>query len=422
MRIITLRAENVKRLRAVEITPDGNTVVIAGRNAQGKSSVLDAIWMALAGGNGAKDTSRPIRDGEKKAKVELDLGDLVVTRRWTDKTTTLEVTAKDGSRYSSPQTVLDGLIGRLSFDPLAFAQQDPKGQLATLLSVVELPFDPAELAQKRQTVFDHRTDANREVRRLEALVSSLPAVPAQTPDEEQTATAIGAELEAALENARAREIVKQAYERELERVADAREEIKRLEKLLGDANDALADATKASEAALAEGNALPARVDPEPIRAKLAEVDKTNELVRAKRQGTQLRAQLKEFEELADSLTRQLDQIDQSKTDAIAAARMPLEGLSFDEDGVLYNGVPFSQCSAAERLRAGIAVAMALNPTIRVIRITDGSLLDAENLALIDEMAAEHDFQIWLERVDETGSVGITIEDGEVVTIAEVAA
>ena len=162
MRIVRLQAENVKRLRAVEIAPDGNVVVIAGRNAQGKSSVLDAIWMALAGGSGAKETSRPISDGEERASVVLDMGDIVVTRRWTSSGTTLEVTSPDGARYPSPQSLLDGLLGRLSFDPLAFAQQDPKGQLATLLSVVDLPFDPAELDTERDVAFAQLLEGYRE--------------------------------------------------------------------------------------------------------------------------------------------------------------------------------------------------------------------------------------------------------------------
>ena len=79
MKIIELQAENVKRLKAVEITPNGTLQVIGGKNAQGKSSVLDAIWLALGGGKAAKDTPLPIRDGEATAKVRLDLGDLVVT-------------------------------------------------------------------------------------------------------------------------------------------------------------------------------------------------------------------------------------------------------------------------------------------------------------------------------------------------------
>lgn len=422
MRIITLTAENVKRLKAVEITPDGNVVVIAGRNAQGKSSVLDAIWMALAGGSGAKETSRPIRDGEKKASVVLDLGDLIVTRKWTAAGTSLEVAARDGAHYSSPQTILDGLIGRLSFDPLQFAQQDPKGQLATLMSVVELPFDPATVDAERALVFEQRTDVNRELRRLEALVSAQPAVPAQTPDDEMSATAIAAELEAALEGARKRDEVTQQYARATDTVKEREADIARLEKELADARDVLNDARNLAADLLEQGKALPAAVDPDPIRARLAEVDATNALVRAKREGTELRSRLASTTETSEELTKELEKIDRSKADAIAAAKMPLDGLSFDEDGVLYNGVPFSQCSASERLRVGIAVAMALNPKIRVLRVTEGSLLDSENLRLIEEMCGEHDFQCWIERVDETGSVGIVIEDGQVAQVAEAVA
>ena len=47
--IVTLEAENIKRLKAVEITPEGNLVVVGGKNAQGKSSVMDSIAYALGG-------------------------------------------------------------------------------------------------------------------------------------------------------------------------------------------------------------------------------------------------------------------------------------------------------------------------------------------------------------------------------------
>lgn len=45
----------MKRLKAVYIEPDGNLQVVSGRNEQGKSSVLDAIWLALGGGKAAAD-------------------------------------------------------------------------------------------------------------------------------------------------------------------------------------------------------------------------------------------------------------------------------------------------------------------------------------------------------------------------------
>ena len=71
MRIIRLTASNVKRLRAVDIKPNGTLQIITGRNAQGKTSVLDAIWLALGGGQASKDTPRPIRDGEESASVTV---------------------------------------------------------------------------------------------------------------------------------------------------------------------------------------------------------------------------------------------------------------------------------------------------------------------------------------------------------------
>ena len=154
MKIIKLTAENVKRLRAVEITPDGTVQVITGRNAQGKTSVLDAIWLALGGGAASRETVRPIRDGEDHASVTLDLGDLTVTRTWTGDKTSLSVKAADGAKYSSPQGVLDSLVGRLSFDPLEFTRLSGRDQVSALLDIVSLDVDLDDLARQRQTAYD----------------------------------------------------------------------------------------------------------------------------------------------------------------------------------------------------------------------------------------------------------------------------
>lgn len=83
MKIISLQAENVKRLTAVTITPDGNLVQITGKNGQGKTSVLDAIWWALEGA--ANIQAEPIRKGAEEARIRLDLGEYVVTRTFTRK-------------------------------------------------------------------------------------------------------------------------------------------------------------------------------------------------------------------------------------------------------------------------------------------------------------------------------------------------
>lgn len=50
IKISSLRMENVKRVRAVQLEPSENGLtIIGGKNGQGKTSVLDAIAWALGG-------------------------------------------------------------------------------------------------------------------------------------------------------------------------------------------------------------------------------------------------------------------------------------------------------------------------------------------------------------------------------------
>ena len=115
-----------------------------------------------------------------------------------------------------------------------------------------------------------------------------------------------------------------------------------------------------------------------------------------------------------ETLTVKIDAIDAKKSEMLAKANMPIAGLGINEDGVTYTGIPFDQISSAEQLKVSLAIAMAANPQIRVIRIMDGSLLDGDNFKVIQEMADAKDYQVFVEKVDDSGKVGVYIEDGEV--------
>ena len=414
MRVLSFMAENVKRLRAVEITPEGDVVVITGKNAQGKTSVLDAIWMALGGGPASKGTTRPVRDGEESAFVELDLGDLRVRREWDkDGKTFLRVSSADGAKYSSPQTMLDSLVGRISFDPLAFAGQDEKGQVATLLDLVELPFDVDELARKRQTAYDDRRDASRDLKALQAQLAGLPAH--DIPEGAGSIEEVIAERDKALAHNEAIYGIirsKASVDNEIEslsgRADRLRDELDLIERLLEEE-----EARK--ERLTDEGKTFGDPIDVSVFDERLRVVESYAAVRASAVEREKLEANVGVLAATVGNLTTVIEETDRMKRDGIAAAEMPIEGLSFDETGVIYNDVPFAQCSAAERLRVSVAMAMAMNPEIRVIRIVDGSLLDPDNLALISEMAAERDFQVWIEKVAESeDAVGVYIEDGAV--------
>ena len=404
LKIVSLDAENVKRLRAVHITPDpdGSLVVIAGRNAQGKTSVLDSIWLALGGATASKRTPRPVRDGEKHASVTLNLGDLIVTRTWdADGKSKLTVASADGARYNSPQAMLDGLVGRLSFDPLAFVQADGKTQRQQLLELVDLPVDLEALDTERQQVFEERTGVNRAIKDVTAQLGGMPKPAPGLPDAEQSASDLLAQVREA-------ESAVQRWHDIQAAKADADEAVGRAAKTLQEALD------RQKAANIAVDNTPSVTADPAVILQQLEQLEQTNAAVRAAAARREHEERLARLTARAGAHTDRLAAIDSERATALAAAAMPIDGLGLDDDGVTYQGAPLKQASGAEQLRVSIAMAMALNPSIRVIRITDGSLLDSTNLALIEQMATEHGFQVWLERVDETGAMGVVIEDGAV--------
>jgi len=170
MKIIKLTTENIKKVVAVEITPKGNVVKISGKNGQGKTSVLDSIWWALGGLGNVQDT--PIRSGQKKAKIRIELDDLIIERKFTAKTSTLTVMNKDKTPHTSPQSVIDALLGKLTFDPLAFTRLSDEKQYNTLAGVCGL--EDTLLAAENNVAGERykRKEANREVKRLTALVDS----------------------------------------------------------------------------------------------------------------------------------------------------------------------------------------------------------------------------------------------------------
>ena len=194
MKIVQLRAENVKRLVAVEINPEGNVIEITGRNGAGKTSVLDSIWWALAGNR--THQAVPVRQGETEAVISLDLGDIKVRREFSVRPpkegeeagpaktiTRLFVESAQGARYPSPQRMLDELVGSLTFDPLAFSRMAPSAKLAVLRGFVGgVDFDAEAVADRGE--YQKRRDANRTAKDSRTRMAGIqvPEVEGDEPD------------------------------------------------------------------------------------------------------------------------------------------------------------------------------------------------------------------------------------------------
>jgi chromosome segregation ATPase len=421
MKILRFAAENIKKLKVVEIVPDGSVVQITGPNGSGKSSILDAIYYALAGTKGIP--SEPIRHGESNASIKLDLGDVTVTRKFVGENTTLHVEAANGARFPSPQRMLDDLLGALTFDPLEFSRMEPRRQLETLRHLVTLDQDIDALDAQNKTDYDQRTIVNRRVKELQAQVDAIEIDP-NLPGERIDVSELSAQIEAAGQHNLARVEQQQELDRlkalaketdeaigaQRARIDHLRQELKEAEGRL----KTLVDQLVVQKNSVTQFPPIPAPMETAAIRQQIDAAAETNKAIDARDHRKELQRHLKEAEQASQELTKAMDERTALKQATIEQAKMPVAGLGFGEDGVTYQGLPFDQASSAEQLRVSVAIAMAANPKLRVLRIKDGSLLDEKNLALISGMATEQDFQIWIETVGTHGPVGIVMEDGEI--------
>lgn len=421
MKILKLTAENIKKLRVVEITPAGNVIEVTGPNGAGKSSVLDAIYYALGGSR--EIPNQPIRKGALKAHVTLDLGEITVTRKFTQGGGgSLIVEAKDGSRFASPQKMLDELLGKLTFDPLAFTRMDAKAQLEQLRGMVQLDIDIDQIDRENTLDFEKRTELTRQIKSLEAQASAITFdddTPADPIDESELLTEMQTAAEKNGEIER-RKADKTRIEDSIQSKIDEAYRSRRLaEQRRKEADEHDQQAEAAIEESLRLKDALGSIVIADPVdtselREMITGARYMNEHVGRRKHREKLLETIASAKDGQSKLTRAMDRRLEQKQEAVSNAKMPIAGLAFGEGEVLYRGLPFNQASGAEQLRISTAVAMAANPKLRVLRIQDGSLLDEHSMKLLSELAEANDYQVWIERVDTSGKVGVVMEDGEV--------
>jgi DNA repair exonuclease SbcCD ATPase subunit len=398
-KIVNLKAHNFLRLKAVDITPGDNPVIeITGKNGAGKSSVLKAIWSVFANREVSKGIPSPVRSGEESGSVSVDLGDMTITRSWTGTDTYLRIENKNGAVYRSPQALLDKLKTSLSFDPLAFTRMDKKEQRATLLKVLGVDLDSME--REREGYFNARTEANREVKNLTAQMQPYQMLPVNLPrDQISAGDLINRIREAEQNNQKIAQVDREITKKEQEIIDFER----KLQQIKADLEVAINTRDGMKEISVSD------------MEKQLSNIEELNKQIQKKQALDGIVTRLNAVSKKSDELTEKIEFIDRMKKESLKSADLPMPDISISPDGILYRDIPLSQCSAAEQVRVSVAMGAALNPGLRVLLIQDGSLLDSSSRKIIEDLAREQDMQVWIETVDETGSSGILIEDGEIV-------
>lgn len=421
-KIIRLAVSNLLRLTAAEVTPDGNLVIVAGDNAQGKSSLLNSIAIALSGKN---HPAKPIHAGASKGSVVLETEDLIVTRTFSNSgSNTLEVRNREGAKLNSPQQLLDRLLSLRTFDPLSFVRMDGDKQMETVRQIAGLDF--ADIDKRRQTAYDARTLANRDAKTAEGQLTGLrydSTAPAQEVSVADLSTKLADAISANAGLDKLTEDLSDAIDdiSSTEAVLDTRrDEMRAAEEALTKARENLDVAIQSAQAAVVRRDELKEkvdasaaqRIDVEAIRAEMTNADTINATVRANAAYKAKQQELSGHKAKSDSLTADIEKLDAEKERLVREGKFPIDGLGFTEGSVTFKGQPFAQISSSEQIRVSLAIANALNPELRVMLIRDGSLLDEKTLKLVADFAEKNDCQVFMECVGQREDASVIIEDG----------
>ncbi|MBE3036994.1 MAG: AAA family ATPase [Candidatus Atribacteria bacterium] len=393
MKIIRLKINNVLNLRAIDVRPDPNVNKVSGKNAAGKSNLLETIRFSLLGKRAMP--KKPLKEGTKKGDIVVELDDYIVNVSITPAGEYWNVTDKKGLPVSSPQTLLKELVGPISFDPLALLDDDQKKLRAVLLQLVGVDLDAFDT--KIKALRDERTIVGRSLKNSKILLESC-TYHDDAPKQEVSVGDMATELQKANESNN--EITKAGT-----LIDEVRKKIANLEADLKTARELVADGIE-----FLQNHTI---IDPTDINTKIVMADVTNKKVRDNAEFTLREKAADKEKDDYDTLTDDIEQVEHEKNEALAAAKMPIPGLGVDDDGVVYNGIPLAQVNKAKRIEIGTAIHMALNPKLRVMFV-DANAFDEETEAAIEAAVKDKDYQLFEEVVDDDSETGIHLVDGTI--------
>ena len=146
MKISKLKIENLYGIEQLEL--DGKSIELTGTNGAGKSSVLDAIRLALTNNSKRKYI---VKNGETEGRVlvKLDDGITIDRKKRTNKSDYKSVKDENGNEINSPETFLKDIFTPLQLEPVEFLSMSEQEQNRILLNLIEFNRDKKEYVAEK---------------------------------------------------------------------------------------------------------------------------------------------------------------------------------------------------------------------------------------------------------------------------------
>ena len=421
MKINKLEIENVKRVKAVKLEPSASGLtIIGGNNGQGKTSVLDSIAWAL-GGETFRPSS-PAREGSAippHLKITMSNG-LVVERA--GKNSALKVT--DPSGQKAGQTLLDTFVEKLALNLPKFMEASGKEKANTLLKIIGVGDELAELDKAEKELFTERTFIGRTADQKEKYAKEQVYYP-DAPDDIVSPSELIRQQQEILtrngENQKKRTVAKEMQilaVRQEEKTQQIRRDIELLEeKLLRMKEDLESELSKLRDmqedvsTAMKTAQELQDESTAE-LEKSIANVDEINRKVRANLDKDKAEEDAREYRKKYEAMTKQLEEVREKKRNLLESADLPLPGLSVKDGELVYHGQQWDNMSGAERLIVSASIVRRLNPECGFVLMDRLEQMDLGTLQEFGKWLEAENLQVIATRVSTGSECSIIIEDG----------
>lgn len=416
VKITALEAENVKRIKAVALTPSPTGLtLVGGNNNQGKTSVLDALAWALGGDRFRPDAAQ--RDGAiAPAHLKVTLSNGVVVER-KGKNASLTVTDPTGRR--SGQQLLNAFVEPLALDLPRFMDASDKEKADILLRIIGVGSELQVKDLEIKGLYDKRTFTGQLAAQKKHFAEEMISYP-EAPDEPVSASELIHQQQDILarngENQRLRAQyaeLEQQVQQCVDELKRTRERIATLQQLADELDAKHTKLFNQRETARKTVSQLQDESTAE-LEASIRDIEETNRKVRANLEKSRAEDEAAQYASEYDKLTGQIEDKRAERMALLNGADLPLPGLSV-EDGVLtYNGKRWRDMSGSDQLRVAAAIVRRLNPDCGFVLLDKLEQMDMTTLTEFSRwLEAEH-LQAIATRVSTGSECQIIIEDGMV--------
>lgn len=416
VKITALEAENVKRIKAVALTPSPTGLtLVGGNNNQGKTSVLDALAWALGGDRFRPDAAQ--RDGAiAPAHLKVTLSNGVVVER-KGKNASLTVTDPTGRR--SGQQLLNAFVEPLALDLPRFMEASDKEKADILLRIIGIGAELHTRDLEIKGLYDKRTFTGQLAAQKKHFAEEMISYP-EAPDEPVSASELIRQQQDILarngENQRLRAQyaeLEQQVQQCVDELKRTRERIATLQQLADELDAKHTKLFNQRETARKTVSQLQDESTAE-LEASIRDIEETNRKVRANLEKSRAEDEAAQYASEYDRLTESIQQKRAERMALLNGADLPLPGLSV-EDGVLtYKGKHWRDISGSDQLRVAAAIVRRLNPDCGFVLLDKLEQMDMTTLQEFSAWLEAEGLQAIATRVSTGSECQIIIEDGMV--------